>query len=112
MAKEILWRNTLSVQLGGVVLLLLLGALVFVALNLWTASAMTGDAAAVNHASKGRFRGYEMLLLADHLLDGTADRKETLKELRQAMDLAEKRFDQLLTGDTELGIPAATDAEI
>lgn len=49
MTKEILWHNSLGVRLGGIVLLLLAGTLVFVALNLWTASALMDDAGVAQH---------------------------------------------------------------
>src|SRR5262245_18644823 len=112
MAKAMLWRNTLGTRLGGVILVLLAGVLLLVAANLYTASGVLGDAAAVNLASKGRYRGYEMLLHAGRLLaGGDEDRKVALAELRKDMDFADRRFDQLLQGDAAERVTAATNAD-
>jgi len=113
MPKEIPWTRRLSTKLGGITLALLGVSLLLVVGNLYSLASIRGDAAAVSYAGRARMRGYQMLYLANRLVEETGEaRNNLLAEMRDAMKLTEERFTKLREGDAELGIPPAADPRV
>ncbi len=113
MPKEIPWRKTLSAKVGGMTLALFVVSVVLLLVNIYTLSAIRGDAATINLSGRGRMQGYQTLYLATRLFDERGEgRARVLAELREVMAQTERRFSQLREGVPALGIPAATDPRV
>jgi methyl-accepting chemotaxis protein len=113
MPRNIPWWKTLDARLGGIVLVLFALFVAVAAANSFALSGLRGDAAAINLASRGRMRAFEMLYLLARLPYETGEaRARLLADLREAVAKTDARFGELRGGDPSRAIPPADDPRL
>lgn len=113
MQSDLPWTRTLAAKLGGIFLVLLIVAIGHVTGNQFFLSGIKGDAAAIRQLGLGRTEAVEMLYLSHRIVtDPPEQRSKWVSQLREAIELKDRRTHVLYDGDPSLGILPVSDPDV
>jgi len=112
MAKNVAWYRSLNTKLGVLVSLLLVVALALIAGNINSMRALHESLVSITEGAYNKGASYEILFLAQKLgKEDSAERPQTIADLRKLMEDTEGRLQDLRNGNPSIGLAASNDPE-
>lgn len=104
------WKNSIGFRIGALVTTVLVVAALLIATNLHVLSRLRGEHAWMQRMNDGPALGYRIVYLAERIRSTEGPDEQRLRaELDEAFAESERRYQDLISGNAELGIPAEPD---